>query len=134
MSKSLTMLISDDAREAPDTSVRTLHHALLQTENSSRKLLCSPAAGLLKAAAETFGSSQRPVSASHSHCGVLTGVKKAINYMVAHLQTHRKDKHSRRGLQGMLNKRRKLLKYLRRKDFTVYKTTITELQLRDNYF
>ena len=57
-----------------------------------------------------------------------------IHYMVSHLQKHRKDKHSRRGLQGMLNKRRKLLKYLRRKDFNVYKTTITELKLRDNYF
>ena len=57
-----------------------------------------------------------------------------IHYMVSHLQKHRKDKHSRRGLQGMLNKRRKLLKYLRRKDFDVYKTTITELKLRDNYF
>ena len=57
-----------------------------------------------------------------------------IHYMVAHLQKHRKDKHSRRGLQGMLNKRRKLLKYLRRKDFDVYKTTITELKLRDNYY
>eukprot|EP00937_MAST-01D_sp_MAST-1D-sp2_P002808 g2808.t1 len=57
-----------------------------------------------------------------------------INYMVKHMETHKKDVHSRRGLQGMLNKRRKLLKYLRKRDFGVYRQTVLALNLRDNYY
>ena len=38
-----------------------------------------------------------------------------------------------RGLEGMLTQRRKLLQYLRRKDFETYAMTISRLGLRDNY-
>ena len=38
-----------------------------------------------------------------------------------------------RGLQGMLNQRRKLLQYLRRSDFDAYTVSLVRLGLRDNY-
>ncbi|CAI5508102.1 unnamed protein product, partial [Closterium sp. Naga37s-1] len=41
------------------------------------------------------------------------------------------DLHSRRGLDGMLARRRKLLKYLRRKNWDSYCHVIAELGLRD---
>ena len=56
-----------------------------------------------------------------------------IKALAEHLTTHRKDHNSRRGLQGMLNKRRSLLQYLRRTDFDAYVALIGRLGLKDNY-
>lgn len=56
-----------------------------------------------------------------------------IKYLTDHFKTHRKDFHSRRGLQSLVNKRRKLLKYLKRSDGTRYQTLIQSLGLRDSY-
>lgn len=39
-----------------------------------------------------------------------------INELTDHLKSHKKDKHSRRGLITMVGKRRRLLKYLERKE------------------
>ena len=78
-----------------------------------------------------FRMHEDDVGSTPVQCAVLT---ERIKYMTVHLQEHRKDKHGRRGLQAMLNKRRSLLKYLRNKDFGVYKTTITALQLKDTYY
>jgi len=57
-----------------------------------------------------------------------------IKYMTGHLQTHRKDKHSRRGLIAMLERRKKLLKYLRRTDGDRYGELILRLGLKDRVF
>jgi small subunit ribosomal protein S15 len=46
-----------------------------------------------------------------------------------HLKKHRKDNHSRRGLLQMVNKRRRLLSYLRRKDEERYKSVMDKLEL-----
>lgn len=56
-----------------------------------------------------------------------------IKYLTDHFKDHKKDFHSRRGLQGLVNKRRKLLKYLKRKDQSRYQTLIQSLGLRDSY-
>ncbi|GGI84098.1 30S ribosomal protein S15 [Legionella impletisoli] len=56
-----------------------------------------------------------------------------INYLTEHFKTHKKDFHSRRGLQALVNKRRKLLKYLKRNDAERYSTLIKKLGLRDSY-
>jgi len=56
-----------------------------------------------------------------------------IKYLTEHFKVNRKDFHSRRGLQALVNKRRKLLKYLKRNDHTRYKTLIQSLGLRDSY-
>ncbi|MCX7115308.1 MAG: 30S ribosomal protein S15 [Gammaproteobacteria bacterium] len=56
-----------------------------------------------------------------------------IRYLTDHFKVHKKDFHSRRGLQHLVNKRRKLLKYLKRKDTSRYQTLIQSLGLRDSY-
>lgn len=53
-----------------------------------------------------------------------------INHLNEHLQTHKKDHHSRRGLLKMVGKRRNLLNYLREKDIERYRTLIEKLGLR----
>ncbi|BCA96913.1 30S ribosomal protein S15 [Legionella antarctica] len=56
-----------------------------------------------------------------------------IKYLTDHFKEHKKDFHSRRGLQSLVNKRRKLLKYLKRNDLPRYQTLIQSLGLRDSY-
>ena len=53
-----------------------------------------------------------------------------IEQLTAHLKTHAKDHHSRRGLLKMVGKRRRLLDYLRRTDLEVYRKIIADLGLR----
>ncbi len=53
-----------------------------------------------------------------------------INNLTQHFKTHAKDNHSRRGLLMMVNQRRSLLDYLRRKDEQRYTDLIAKLGLR----
>ena len=53
-----------------------------------------------------------------------------INNLTAHFKSHAKDNHSRRGLLMMVNQRRSLLDYLRRKDEQRYTDLISKLGLR----
>lgn len=53
-----------------------------------------------------------------------------INSLTEHFKIHKKDVHSRRGLIKMVNARRKLLQYLKRKDEERYKNLIERLGLR----
>ncbi len=53
-----------------------------------------------------------------------------IRELTEHLKIHKRDFHSRRGLLKMVGRRRKLLRYLRQKDFNRYKTLIERLGLR----
>ena len=53
-----------------------------------------------------------------------------INELQSHFKEHIHDHHSRRGLIRMVNTRRKLLDYLRRKDVSRYTTLIKRLGLR----
>ncbi len=50
--------------------------------------------------------------------------------LTEHFKTHAKDNHSRRGLLMLVNKRRSLLDYLKRKDTARYSDLITKLGLR----
>ncbi|TVQ83779.1 MAG: 30S ribosomal protein S15 [Micavibrio sp.] len=50
--------------------------------------------------------------------------------LTEHMKTHQKDVHSRRGLLGMVSKRRRLLDYLKRKDEARYQEIIKKLGLR----
>jgi small subunit ribosomal protein S15 len=50
--------------------------------------------------------------------------------LTEHFKTHAKDNHSRRGLLMLVNKRRSLLDYLKRKDAARYTDLITKLGLR----
>ena len=53
-----------------------------------------------------------------------------INQLQGHFKAHSKDHHSRRGLIRMVNSRRKLLDYLKRKDLARYTDLIGKLGLR----
>ena len=53
-----------------------------------------------------------------------------IGYLTEHFKIHKKDHHSRRGLLMMVNKRRKLLDYLKNKDISQYQQLISKLGLR----
>lgn len=53
-----------------------------------------------------------------------------IEELSAHMQVHKKDMHSRRGLLAMVAKRRKLLDYLKRKDEKRYQDLIQSLGIR----
>ncbi|NKB33433.1 MAG: 30S ribosomal protein S15 [Pseudomonadales bacterium] len=53
-----------------------------------------------------------------------------INELQAHFKEHIHDHHSRRGLIRMVNSRRKLLDYLKRKNVERYSTLIKRLELR----
>ncbi|GJM14005.1 MAG: 30S ribosomal protein S15 [Pseudohongiella sp.] len=53
-----------------------------------------------------------------------------INELQSHFKKHIHDHHSRRGLIRMVNSRRKLLDYLKRKNLERYATLIKRLGLR----
>ena len=53
-----------------------------------------------------------------------------ISALQTHFDEHKKDHHSRQGLIRMVNKRRKLLDYLKKKDLNKYSSLIKELNLR----
>ena len=52
-----------------------------------------------------------------------------VQNLTAHLKQHPHDVHSRRGLLSMVNKRRRLLQYLLKKDADRYKAVIEKLGL-----
>ncbi|MEQ8484811.1 MAG: 30S ribosomal protein S15 [Pseudomonadales bacterium] len=53
-----------------------------------------------------------------------------INALQDHFKAHKQDHHSRRGLIRMVNQRRKLLDYLKRKNANRYAELINRLGLR----
>jgi len=53
-----------------------------------------------------------------------------INDLNGHLQIHKKDHHSRRGLLKLVGQRRRLLTYLKGKDINRYRELIQRLGLR----
>ncbi len=53
-----------------------------------------------------------------------------INQLSSHFTTHDKDHHSRRGRLKLVGQRRRLLKYLERKDVEGYKKLISDLGIR----
>ncbi len=53
-----------------------------------------------------------------------------INDLSEHFKLHKHDNHSRQGLLRMVNGRRKLLDYLKRRDVDRYRELISRLGLR----
>lgn len=53
-----------------------------------------------------------------------------INLLSGHLEQHKKDNHSRRGLLQLVGQRRKLLAYLQNSDISRYRAIIAALSLR----
>ncbi|MDA9708340.1 30S ribosomal protein S15 [Alphaproteobacteria bacterium] len=74
-----------------------------------------------------FGKNNTDTGSTEVQVALLT---KKINELSEHFKTHKKDHHSRRGLLGMINNRRKLLKYLKGKNEVGYQELIKKLGLR----
>lgn len=53
-----------------------------------------------------------------------------ITYLTDHFKEHKHDFHSRRGLLKLVGQRRRLLDYLKKKEFKRYKDVISSLGLR----
>ncbi len=53
-----------------------------------------------------------------------------INDLTSHFKAHKHDHHSRRGLLRLVNQRRSMLDYLKRKDVERYREVIKRLGLR----
>ena len=53
-----------------------------------------------------------------------------IKQLTEHFKTHKKDHHSRKGLLGMVARRRRLLNYLKRQDPERYQVLIRSLGIR----
>ncbi|WZZ18881.1 hypothetical protein YC2023_111970 [Brassica napus] len=70
---------------------------------------------------------------SESDCGSARVQVAQLTTKIKHLTSalHKKDKHSRKGLVAMVQKRKKLLKYLRRTDWDSYCLVLSQLSLRD---
>ena len=74
-----------------------------------------------------FGKNNTDTGSTEVQVALLT---KKINELSEHFKIHKKDHHSRRGLLGMINNRRKLLKYLKGKNEEGYLSLIKKLGLR----
>ena len=53
-----------------------------------------------------------------------------INYLTEHLKMNKKDHSSRRGLVLLVEKRKKMLTYIKRRDFNAYQELIQKLGIR----
>jgi small subunit ribosomal protein S15 len=53
-----------------------------------------------------------------------------LAYLGEHFKKHPQDAHSQRGMQAIINKRKKLLAYLKKSKLSSYKTVIAELGIR----
>ena len=53
-----------------------------------------------------------------------------INQLTEHFSAHKQDHHSRQGLLRMVNRRRKLLDYVKSKDVERYRDLIKRLGIR----
>jgi small subunit ribosomal protein S15 len=52
-----------------------------------------------------------------------------IQQMQTHMATHKKDKHSKKGMDALYIRRRKMLDYMERKDFDAYRRVVKTLGL-----
>ena len=73
-----------------------------------------------------FASKRGDTGSPEVQVGLLS---EQIRHLISHLKEHTHDVHSRRGLLSMVNKRRRLLQYLLKKDEQRYKLVIDKLGL-----
>ena len=80
-----------------------------------------------KALMETYATHKGDTGSPEVQVAILTS---RIENLKAHLDTHKQDNHSRRGIVMMVAKRRKLLDYLKKKEESRYTSLIEKLGLR----
>lgn len=69
----------------------------------------------------------KDVGSPEAQVSILTA---RINELIEHLKVNKHDRMARRGLIQMVGRRKKLLKYLEKKNYEAYKQTIQTLKLR----
>jgi small subunit ribosomal protein S15 len=74
-----------------------------------------------------YGRSGADTGSAEVQIALLT---ERINDLTGHLRQHSKDHHSRRGLLMLVGKRRRMLRYLERKNLERYRSLVAELGLR----
>jgi len=80
-----------------------------------------------KSVMDKFQTHAKDTGSSRVQIAILT---QKIADLTDHLRSHKKDKHSRRGLLGMVGKRRRLLKYLQMSNVSQYADVVKQLGLR----
>ncbi|PJB81478.1 MAG: 30S ribosomal protein S15 [Acidobacteria bacterium CG_4_9_14_3_um_filter_49_7] len=75
----------------------------------------------------TFGVHENDTGSPEVQIALLT---ERINYLTEHFKVHKRDHHSRRGLLKLVSQRRKLLDYLKKKEFKRYRDILNQLKLR----
>ena len=76
---------------------------------------------------EQFATKKGDTGSPEVQVAILTA---RIEHLKKHLEEHKQDNHSRRGIVMMVAKRRKLLDYLKRKEESRYDILIEKLGLR----
>ena len=77
--------------------------------------------------AKTFGGSEKNTGDTAVQIAILTY---EINELTEHFAVNKKDLHSKRGFIGKIEKRKKLITFLKSEDFKRYQETIKALGLR----
>ncbi len=74
-----------------------------------------------------FSKNEKDTGSAGVQIAVLT---ERIKNLTEHFRTHNKDNHSKRGLVSLVNKRKKLLNYLSKKNKSEYSDLIKKLNIR----
>ena len=74
-----------------------------------------------------YGLHETDTGSAEAQVAMLT---KRISDLTEHLKFHKHDHHTRRGLMGLVGRRRRLLRYLQTIDIERYRTLIQRLGLR----
>ncbi len=88
--------------------------------------------------AQTFQDNKHVIIKQHATSANDTGspevqvalITDRITHLTEHFATHKNDHHSRRGLLMLVGRRRRLLDYLKKNDFSRYETLIKKLGIR----
>ena len=74
-----------------------------------------------------FSKNEKDTGSAVVQIAVIT---ERIKNLTEHFKTHNKDNHSKRGLVSLVNKRKKLLSYLSKKNKSEYSDLIKKLNIR----
>ncbi len=74
-----------------------------------------------------FGQGDKDTGSAAVQLALLT---ERIEELTKHLNQHKKDFSSQRGLRRIVGQRRRILKYIKRRDLSAYKTLIERLEIR----
>ena len=74
-----------------------------------------------------FATNEKDTGSAQVQIAVLS---ERINNLTEHFKLHKHDNHSKKGFVALVNKRKKLLSYIVKKDNDKYKEIIKELKIR----